>query len=41
MLPKVRICAAGKLTYVGNGIVMERFTEAGGAGALIATGPWW
>ena len=28
VLPKVRICPADKLTYLGNGIVMERFTAA-------------
>ncbi len=26
VLPAVRICPAGKLSYLGNGIVMERFT---------------
>ncbi|MGH9080684.1 MAG: glycosyltransferase family 4 protein [Acidimicrobiales bacterium] len=28
VLPKVRICSRSKLAYVGNGIVMDRFTAA-------------
>jgi glycosyltransferase involved in cell wall biosynthesis len=27
VLPKAKVCAAGKLAYVGNGIVLERFLE--------------
>jgi glycosyltransferase involved in cell wall biosynthesis len=28
VLPKVRICARHKLRYIGNGVVLDRFTEA-------------